>query len=1612
MYMKIALATLLVLQCCELCVTIRVPSQWTNRDNSEVQGTQDEFSVESFKPENQQKLHPLSMPIPVEYFKYTAKKPQFAVDIATFHGVQSPETHFKAQPVRPYTGREKPDLGKHHLQDKNREIYRPLQKFTRNEEYLQNHVRPVVSDYEVFHPYKAEEPALQELYKDPVLDKIRNDLRDTIKSHENYEKEEEKADIMKEEYLESPHQTDHRIVPHRNVPTQYEIHRPQRRPIYYRPLPNFHNRDQVLNRKFKHPWNQNYVKIRPVHYQPIKNNLQRLRQHHALTYDDERNEYPQVPIKEDLTEPSDGYDIYENGKSKYVQLRNNVDEAITNAVRENRPEVSQNLELQNNEQPIDDEEDEFVPVKNYAQVRKTETTKHLPREAAFDDADSYEEIRNAPRLKEAVKTTKAQTVYTEEGYEDSAYDHAGEQKHASNHEGHGGYLKEQEISGGKYKIPSVSGNFDNKHGSAYRDQKLHGEKWKNSDKNNTQKIDSEDYSDDNEEQSVDADIYEQNTRNVEDEPRNKREENSDSLGEISDENVNNMNTEHGVNKREANFKIPEINLNTTFLTEDEILKIAKKKIISDVSLKLKYPYYFKNHKTVHKDSPLRYAENLKLIPKKSQGGTEFYDSRSQLECSEVDEKVEAIPKKLNKKGHPDSVDDDGEEIKEEDEKENDPLEEKPRLNGLGDKIDCFKAKYFGENPLDSPFFKEEIIANPEPVTLPNIATFRIINDQSQKESVNNNIFSSLNEKFEEKNNKDVFDLIDKLRSEQSTLRNTLTNATDNLRLSLQSPDNVSINNNKFLQEATVYTDIIDNIKDNLKNITSKLNKSDIPNNLLNHTLVAGNNSNLTYESFLNKEDVTKLPTVVRKKRGAPFVYEPYKIIRDGQVQESKRTTTTSNISPLIKQLQSSKVVDKVTNTNQDLQSAREQSTKQNTASRVYKDIGKRDREQSKNSKPNNGAPIRFVNVNVDKRRGEPRYEVRPPNHKLQYTPVENKKAMSVEDYEAQTKNGTNNISKTRISRQKTSIARSINKSDSTRTDIQTPAASNAIKKTIANTTVRPKSEKKIISEYNDNDSSEEDYEEYDDDDDDEEEEVINTTTTTTTTTSKPIFKKIKTTTTTEKPEEVETEIPKLRLVTRFRNTPTNSMYKVKEGEDLNEGKYENDNDTPKYREKKKSSKSTLVTDTKTYGEDDDDMREEEVDALIGVKHDMKEYMPLYEKEAKRKEHQSGKSSEEDNSNSEDDEYDNDEDDDDDEDDEDEDEEEEEEGEESGSEVTSTTPEPTKRTLIKTTTAPMTTTQPITSRDDIKPIVTRKKIEIHKELPVNKSAPHVTQFKQDIKEYEIVKEIPRKISQKTTQKNLELLDLYKDENLAKNINKLGAVEVFKEDLDFKNGPRHGGNYKIAKLTEPEMEEINTPKMLHGRNLKDPKDAEASQSEYKKSIEFDDEISSIQMHGGNLKSVNDIKKSIKGSNKNAKLTDFSDTTEPIPRARHGGNLKSFTDIEQQRKKSEKLIELSDDDTEHYDDDDSTDSENFKFHTSRHGSRPMHGGNYKSARLTQRDMKNQEESRNKDKKTKVETQKDARAKAAVLLNSFAQAVPILTTTPAYILDPSKRMYYYVDA
>ncbi|CAH4009330.1 unnamed protein product [Pieris brassicae] len=1423
--MRIAVA-ILVFQC-TLSSSIKVPVTWDN--DSEV------------KPVNQDKHN--------EYFHYSANKPHFAVEVAQFHNVKSPENHYESYPINPHTGLNKPQFGKHEMLNSEHKNYKPYQEYVK-QDYGQ--VKPITNYYEVYHPYEAEVPALQTIYKDPILNKIRNDVVDAKNRLQKYEHNAGESDVSKDEYLERPDLIDKKKVPHKNIPVQYEIHRPVRRPIYYQRVPINSNREHILNQKLRHPWSQSYAKVTPMHYRPLKHNLHKLRQQHSLTYDDSNNEYPQIMPLEQHAEKPDGYDIFEKGKENYKNIRNGFEESINNAVLKNRPIVIDNIELQKEDHASNIEEnenEEFIPIKNYAQVRKTATFMHLPKSAAYEDADNLEEIQNAPRLREAIKSSKNQVVYSEEGYEDSAYDHAGEQKHASDHEGHGGFLTENEASKGKYKIPTVDTGFTDEGKASSRDQILHGEKWNDEHAEDLDENDSEDYSED------ENDYSERNNTQAPDNDdiseRNKRESNNTISG---NENL----SDHDLSKR-------EVNLNSSSVKENEKNKNRKlSRQNFEISMN-KYPYYFNSLKALDKNSPLRYSENLNLIPNKTKDNSAFYNSRLNLICPEVEKEVNPIPDKFDS----DEISQDSEGKDNNDEKGEGEFKEfknKQRLEGLGDKIDCFKKKYFGQEPLDSPFFTESLIKNPQPL-----------------EQINSSIYS-----------------VDELEKHLFNQQKNIANFSNG----------VFESNNTF---------------------------KNLPKNVSN--------------SFNNKNN-TRL-TKLRRKRGVTFMYEPYKVIKDSQATDTKKFPASSNISPVIRKLQTRQIVD--TSNNQ----------------KYFKDIGKNDRPLNEQD---------FIDVSKDQRRGEPRYEIDLKNHRPHYSPVENKTSMSIEDYREKTANKNEKTKKNIVqssNRPQSNTFKYIPRTVTT----QSIAASNIISKTIQSTTIKPQNKEEDLDA---------DYEEYEDESDEitEEKEFHETTSTTTSTTKPKLIKRIHLAPTAKPKEDAKSNSMKLQLTTRFHTSTTDAapvhIDPPEHSEQLTR--------TPNYREKKKkTTKSTLVTDTESYGDDIDDMRREEIDAMIGIKQDMDEYTPTYEKEYKQSDSTyKNKNSYEkviDDQLRENDES-QEEDDDDDDDSSEEDEYDYEEDvidnnqDNKNHKLKETTPlpdrrdkiqlttsEPTKRTLIKTT-EPTSTTEVLYA--DIQPTVYRKKVEIHKELPVNKTSPHVTHYKQDIKEVEIIKEVDR--PHILNNKDPGSLNLYRDESLAREINNLGDIDVFNDNIDFENGPKHGGNY---------------------RNVNPDIDVETSQSESNKIIEHG--TSTIRPRNKNYRNT---------ESKRLEKSDISTSSLRPRNVNHRRKPNRFSD-----EKSAKLIELQDDDNngdnvENYNEYNG----NTKPYDSRSNNEPMHGGNYRSAKITLH--KNSRDTTTESSLTRrIVKPKRNRKTEAEVLNAYARAATEITTIPAFILDPSKRMYYYLE-
>jgi hypothetical protein len=105
---------------------------------------------------------------------------------------------------------------------------------------------------------------------------------------------------------------------------------------------------------------------------------------------------------------------------------------------------------------------------------------------------------------------------------------------------------------------------------------------------------------------------------------------------------------------------------------------------------------YSHYKNAPKESAIRYATNPLLTPRKTAGGMEFYASTDNVQCNEISAPTNILPERT----------DDGEW-------KGEPSNNTVRVNALGDKIGCFKTKFFGSDPLDNPIFKEKDVGFPE-----------------------------------------------------------------------------------------------------------------------------------------------------------------------------------------------------------------------------------------------------------------------------------------------------------------------------------------------------------------------------------------------------------------------------------------------------------------------------------------------------------------------------------------------------------------------------------------------------------------------------------------------------------------------------------------------------------------------------------------------------------------------------------------------------------------------------------------------------------------------------------------------------------------------------------
>ncbi|KAE9536676.1 hypothetical protein AGLY_007078 [Aphis glycines] len=125
----------------------------------------------------------------------------------------------------------------------------------------------------------------------------------------------------------------------------------------------------------------------------------------------------------------------------------------------------------------------------------------------------------------------------------------------------------------------------------------------------------------------------------------------------------------------------------------EVINIASSGTTTEIPVDtVVYPHY----KKAPKQSALRYATNPILTPRKTAGGMEFYASTDNVRCTDMSAPTDIVPKRT-----------------EDGEWKGEPSNNNPRVDALGDKIGCFKTKYFGSDPLDNPIFKEKDVGFPD-----------------------------------------------------------------------------------------------------------------------------------------------------------------------------------------------------------------------------------------------------------------------------------------------------------------------------------------------------------------------------------------------------------------------------------------------------------------------------------------------------------------------------------------------------------------------------------------------------------------------------------------------------------------------------------------------------------------------------------------------------------------------------------------------------------------------------------------------------------------------------------------------------------------------------------
>ncbi|XP_055687361.1 uncharacterized protein LOC129792383 [Lutzomyia longipalpis] len=164
---------------------------------------------------------------------------------------------------------------------------------------------------------------------------------------------------------------------------------------------------------------------------PVVNQLQVLRHKHRDAFAEDEG-VPNIDEKkkpsQPLRKPPMGYEIFAKEKENF---RKNI------TPQQRRRKQPQRQKVKKEEEP-EEVPERFVPTRLYAQVRHSSTQKHRPRQL------------EEPRAREKLSMAKTHVVYSEDGYEDSKYDHGDEEKFAQHRER---VKRNAEVTNGAEEVP-------------------------------------------------------------------------------------------------------------------------------------------------------------------------------------------------------------------------------------------------------------------------------------------------------------------------------------------------------------------------------------------------------------------------------------------------------------------------------------------------------------------------------------------------------------------------------------------------------------------------------------------------------------------------------------------------------------------------------------------------------------------------------------------------------------------------------------------------------------------------------------------------------------------------------------------------------------------------------------------------------------------------------------------------------------------------------------------------------------------------------------------------------------------------------------------------------